>query len=82
MITRRKCLSEDISSVGLRGHVRKSQLTTLLQLTSKKVAESNVLRSVLQALLPSQGQHGLVVYVQHWRRTRRLSKVSQKVGAT
>ncbi|CAI7748582.1 unnamed protein product [Closterium sp. NIES-54] len=42
MITRRKCLGEDISSVGLRGHVSKAQLTTLLQLTRKEVAKSNV----------------------------------------
>ncbi|CAI7811468.1 unnamed protein product [Closterium sp. NIES-54] len=73
MITRRKCLGKDISSVGLRGHVSKAQLTTLVQLTSKEVAKSNVLRSVLQSVLPTQGQHGLVVYVQNWRRTRRLS---------
>ncbi|CAI7870540.1 unnamed protein product [Closterium sp. NIES-54] len=56
MITRRKCLGEDISSVGLRGHVSKAQLTTLLQLTSKEVAKSNVLRSMLQSVGQQVGE--------------------------
>ncbi|CAI7887738.1 unnamed protein product [Closterium sp. NIES-54] len=51
MITRPKGLGEDISSVGTRCHVGKAELTTLLQLTGKKVVKSNVLRSVLQSML-------------------------------
>ncbi|CAI7771863.1 unnamed protein product, partial [Closterium sp. NIES-54] len=56
------------------------KLATLLQLSSEEVAQSNVLCSVLQSVLLTQGQHGLVVDVQNWRRTRRLSQVSQQVG--
>ncbi|CAI7870780.1 unnamed protein product, partial [Closterium sp. NIES-54] len=46
-----------------------SELTTLLPLTRKEVAKSNVLCSVLQSLLVTQGKHCLIVDVQNWRRT-------------
>ncbi|CAI7850427.1 unnamed protein product, partial [Closterium sp. NIES-53] len=45
-------------SVGLRGHVSKTKLATLLQLSSKEVAQSSVLRSVLQSVLLTHGQLG------------------------
>ncbi|CAI7736190.1 unnamed protein product [Closterium sp. NIES-54] len=56
-------LGEYISSVGPSGHVRKTRLATLLQLSSKEVSQSDVLHSVLQSVLLTQGNHGRVVYV-------------------
>ncbi|CAI7888564.1 unnamed protein product [Closterium sp. NIES-53] len=44
MITTRKYLGEYISSVGPSGHVRKTKLATLLQLSSKEVSQSDMLR--------------------------------------
>ncbi|CAI7810880.1 unnamed protein product [Closterium sp. NIES-54] len=44
------------------------------------VTQSDVLRSVLQSVLLTQGNHGLVVYIQSWRRMRPLSQVGQQIG--